>query len=1011
MMRYLHTFFFLGCCVCTSLQLWSQRTISGPSTMSYVFRSINQDNGLNSNFVFALGQDEAGFMWMGSTKGLQRYDGLRFLNCLHSGNHEGDINVTAIYADGPKHILYSQGDFALYQWDFLSHKNAAVPLSNQFDVYTDSAGNKWKLQRYRNDLYRIQKNGKGHIQVASFFNDGKDSWIVAEDFGLLLLDSIHHRLYSTEDNPLHHPLLDGIKKTQGVIRNMMVDHEGNIWLNSWTHPFYRYNIATRTLHTYSVADILRTQGTEGSVPGWVSSVMEDNHGVVWLATAFAGLLKYDPLQDKFQYITATPGNNLSLQYNQQINTLFQDRDENIWLGTDKGISIFSPYDNHFTIVSNKNEGSLLKSGTEITTAIETRNKEIWVGSWGGGIRIYDSTLQPTRYLLFKNKYDENLVWSLLEQAGGSIWAGCQAGILHLIDPVTLQVQTTKPKELRGSTIKCMIHEPGGNTLLGLQSGRIIVWDAAAQQFLPFVENELPLSPVENLYVNNGICWATTRAGLRAFDIHKRSFIATYKPEAEYAVYLNGIDALNDSTLIIGSANAGLFFFNKRSSVFTKVQIENEPAFAAARAVRKDSKGDIWYTGDDNIGFYKPHQQQFATYQPARGVMQDAFSSNVFLITQKGDWFTWSHTELVKFNPDKLGSFQPKGGIAITGFKVYADALPIDSLLQNNQPLKLSYQQNFISIEFSDLRYSNTSQTNYYYRLDGVDNNWVASGSRGYANYTNLVPGKYKFHVKSSNGGNESPEVSMQIYIKAPFWNTMWFRILCAAILAITLTAFILWYNGTVKKEANMKEQLAQTEMMALRAQMNPHFIFNCINSIDALIQGDDKYLATISLNKFAKLIRNILDSSQGPTTTLLQDLETLRLYIDLEQLRFEHPFTAEIYVDEALLHENCKVPPLIIQPYVENAIVHGLRNLDGGGKLQISIEKEDEHLRFTIEDNGIGRKATENRFHTHQPYGIEMSRNRVELFNGDEKIPVIITDLEENGRPTGTRVVVVLKYC
>ncbi len=1011
-MRYVHLIFLLIGCGSGSLQLRAQHTMASPSARSYIFRNIDQDDGLNSNEVLAISQDQKGYWWIGSVKGLQRYDGLRFLNCLREGNQEGDIAVTGIFPESPEQLLYSQGDFALYRWDFLKRTGSAVPLSGTVDECTDSAGNSWKLQPCRNNLYRMQKNGKGPWQIANFYNDGTDSWIVSPIFGLFLLDAAHHRLYTSEDNPLHHPVLTGMQNLSGSIRSMTVDRQGGIWFLSWSHLFYRYNIAARTLNSYSVADILHAEGAQGTIPGWVSGVMEDSRGIIWLSTAAAGLLKYDPSANRFEYITATPGNKISLQYNQQINTIFQDRDENIWLGTDKGISVFNPYDEHFTVLHNTDAGPLVKTGAEISSVIETGSNDIWVGSWGGGITRYDSTLKVSGHVFFKGKYDDNLVWSLLQQADGSIWAGCQVGMLHQIDPVTLHVQTTRPKVLGGSTIKCMVHEPGGNTLLGLQSGRIIVWDTATRQFLPFADNGLQRSPIVNLYAEKGICWATTRDGLRAFDIRKRSFTATYKPSAGYAVYLTSVDSWNDSTLILGTENAGIYFFDKRTGGFTKMPIHNERPFAAACAVRKDKNGNIWFTGDDNIGFNMPLQKKYAVYRPAKGLMKDVFRGNQFMISRKGNWFAWSYSEVLMFNPDSLRISHAAGSVAITGFKVHADQLPIDSLLQYQQPVKLSYLQNFISIEFSDLRFSNTVQTNYYYRLDGVDKDWVHGGPKGYANYTGLDAGEYIFHVKAANAGHETPEVSMQIIIAPPFWNAGWFRLLCGTILLLTLLGLIRWYNSAVQKESRMKQQLAETEMMALRAQMNPHFIFNCINSIDALIQCDDKYLATVSLNKFAKLIRNILEGSQRPTTTLSQDLETLRLYIDLEQLRTEHAFTAEINVEDRLLEENFKVPSLIIQPYVENAIHHGLRNRrNAGGKLSITLMQEGEYLSYIIEDNGVGRDAANSRNRTHRPYGMEMSRNRVKLFNGNDKMPVVITDLQEDGLPTGTRVVVTVKCC
>lgn len=210
---------------------------------------------------------------------------------------------------------------------------------------------------------------------------------------------------------------------------------------------------------------------------------------------------------------------------------------------------------------------------------------------------------------------------------------------------------------------------------------------------------------------------------------------------------------------------------------------------------------------------------------------------------------------------------------------------------------------------------------------------------------------------------------------------------------------------------SISEQLSKAKLDALRSQMNPHFIFNCINSIDALIQSNDKYGATVYLNKFAKLLRNILDSSKQDTVTLSKDIDTLKLYVELEQLRHENKFIVEINVDDFFLQSDIKVPSLIIQPFVENAILHGIRyRTDNSGKLSIAIIKKNEWLQIIIEDNGVGRS-----FHKYQPlkekisYGIDMTNDRLKLFNNEENASLEIKDLTENNKPSGTRVTVLLK--
>jgi LytS/YehU family sensor histidine kinase len=299
-----------------------------------------------------------------------------------------------------------------------------------------------------------------------------------------------------------------------------------------------------------------------------------------------------------------------------------------------------------------------------------------------------------------------------------------------------------------------------------------------------------------------------------------------------------------------------------------------------------------------------------------------------------------------------------------------------------------------------------------YRLSGAENDWKPADAARTANYSLLSPGSYVFYVKAADlNGNWGPEYKLLAFTIVPyFWQTNWFK---AAL--ITAVGFITFYffrkriNG-IRHEAEMKQRIAETEMMALRAQMNPHFIFNCINSIDALIQSNDKYQANIYLNKFARLIRNILDSSKQNVVALSKDLETLQLYTDLEQFRTENKFGVNIKAEISLLQDDYKIPPLIIQPFVENAILHGLKNrVDDEGMLCVSVTRQDSQIEFIVEDNGVGREATRNSNHKEtNSYGMQMSEERVKIFNNEEKASVFVTDLKANGQPSGTRVRVLL---
>ena len=213
--------------------------------------------------------------------------------------------------------------------------------------------------------------------------------------------------------------------------------------------------------------------------------------------------------------------------------------------------------------------------------------------------------------------------------------------------------------------------------------------------------------------------------------------------------------------------------------------------------------------------------------------------------------------------------------------------------------------------------------------------------------------------------------------------------------------------------AELKQQSAELEMQALRAQMNPHFIFNSLNSINRFILQNDRLQASEYLTKFSKLVRMILQNSQASLITLESELDALGLYLEMEALRFNYHFTYKISVPKDLDIEVLKVPPLIIQPYVENAIWHGLMHKEEKGQLDIEISEEGDHLYFKVTDNGIGRKrASELASKSatkHKSMGLKITAHRIAMMqhSGDEVSPVTINDLvEPDGTAAGTEVII-----
>jgi len=244
--------------------------------------------------------------------------------------------------------------------------------------------------------------------------------------------------------------------------------------------------------------------------------------------------------------------------------------------------------------------------------------------------------------------------------------------------------------------------------------------------------------------------------------------------------------------------------------------------------------------------------------------------------------------------------------------------------------------------------------------------------------------------------------------------------LIAFILLVVIVTILLFNRYHLKQKhyrVKLEKKNLETEQRLLRSQMNPHFIFNSMNSIQSYISGNDSFTAMSYLSKFAKLIRGILENSRKAMIMLEEEINTLNLYIELERLRFKNKFDFKVEIDPVLFTETIYIPPMLIQPFIENAIKHGLRNMDGKGLLKIAFKKKNQLIECIIEDNGIGREQAktmnEIRNKDHQSLGMQVTRERIDAFKREKNANsnLIIIDMKnKEGKASGTQVNVLFPY-
>jgi hypothetical protein len=326
-------------------------------------------------------------------------------------------------------------------------------------------------------------------------------------------------------------------------------------------------------------------------------------------------------------------------------------------------------------------------------------------------------------------------------------------------------------------------------------------------------------------------------------------------------------------------------------------------------------------------------------------------------------------------------------------------------------VKLNHNQNNIKISFGAINYDDPASMRFAYRIKNKkDSNWIEAGTQTTILLTNISSGDYKFQIKVYAYDNKWPEriKDLEIIIRPPFWRSWWFITSFALLVAAAVYALHRYRLNQVRQKVTIDRQLMELEMKALHAQMNPHFIFNCLNSIKEMILHDEKQHASRYLSKFAQLIRITLEESRQPFISVAQCVDHLQQYLEMEKIRFD-TFTYNIEVQPGLAANEIQIAPMLVQPLVENAIWHGLQKHHGEKKVNIRFYRHQTQLVCEIEDNGIGihhsvQSELSSR-RTHHSVGIRNIEERLHVLNEKYNMncELTITDKSElQGKGTGT---------
>lgn len=937
------------------------------------------------NIYYAL-QDSKGYIWLATDRGVCRYNGYEF-ETFDADDGLPDNTVFEIFEDHLGRIWFAPFNLQLAYFENgkifpYEHNDLIAEHAQAYDVASFihiTKEQKLYLGIYQKKILGIDALGKVEI----FENEDPNHRIVSVAF------NIEGRTYPSSFS-ISREGSSGIEEIS--IGEKVSRTRRSIDINFSPRPI-ACKLGDKTLIGGRL-DILswsKDSLKRDTFDEWVLNMYVDRAGDLWVSLRNAGLLRF-PKGDMSQKPT-TYFSGITVTY------ILEDHEGGMWFCTE-GAGLYYTS----TLAINEYGDSEAPSSQNINTLAIGKENELFIGRNDGQINRISGNEIQTHSLASKNPQQFGYIRDIHYDKEQNRLLFISAGALTTMDLNTPRSTFKSPypnlenfpllfrdsekwiwlgnrrKVLGISPIdssRRLLEYEGSNTI---SNNRLIALDQDAQ-------GNLLAGTYSGLFMEEGD--VLKHQGYRNAFFNSRITAILSTPNGIY----------------IGSRTQGLALW--RDDRITILDKSNGLQASQINAIAQDAEGGIWLasnTGLDEVSVDAKLNWSIKHYGPEHGI--PAKEINCLLVNEGIIWMGTT---------DGLLCFD------MNRYRINAQPPPIHiSSISMNQSdtavmsyYDLTYKKNYLNIDFLGIAFRHGSKLRYRYKMKGVDQEWLYTEERS-VQYPTLPKGDYRFEVVAENewGVPSSAPASFSFHISPPWWETLLARaILIFLLTAIVTLIFAMRLSAVKKREKErsaVSNEISEMKLKLLRAQMNPHFTFNTINSILDYISKNDRKNARSYLSKFALLLRYILESSDKALNTLAEEIRALELYMQLEQFRFGEKLQYKISIDHKIVPEFDRIPTMLIQPLVENAILHGIMPKKEPGTVHLKIAKDKNHISVEVEDDGVGRSNKNgNAPSGHKSMSTGIVKDRLRLLNRSKNTSVHfkITDLRDaEGKASGTRV-------
>jgi len=949
-------------------------TCSFPLKAQYPsYFSYSIENGAPSNEIYCILEDKEGYIWIGCDAGVYRYNGISF-------EHFNSPDLTARSATG----LCQSPSGRIYGYNF----------NNQ--VFYIESGQLNILKDWNYPVNGITHDQVGNVWISSAVNPFKLNektlqWQVVKSEkhvslgGNTFTDNIH----STENgNVLYHNADKIIEWSNGSAKSYSIDKKYStvpiLISKSSKNPLLIGLLDGTIFHKKNDAWVIYSNPLLSSLLSGrkATSAIESHDGIIWIST-HSGLIRFDKKSGKSE-----------LLFNQiSFSNCIKDREGNYWFTTLHNGVLRIPA---FEIRSWNAQSNAFEN--DQFSHIASDGKTVFFAGTTGMIGTINNLTNQLKTSEHELKSDVGMFY--YDAIDKCVYFNKMNQIFRFKNGETQLINNN------ARPIKAMMHTNDGYFILSSQGMYF------AKQINEVLDSRNQLSPewfreiVKSPFSNN--LYVASNKGLYELQKSNGKWIKTKQIFKDKQIISLASCSQNEKVYFL-TFEGIIYELSKNGNVELIMQIDEQIRTTQLRV----NNGQLYLASNKGILIINEKTRNLSLLNKNNGLSSNNIRGLVFI-----DNFCWAATGkgIQKIPLDILRTSKVSSRILFRDLRINSKSVKIKHITQLNY-------NDVLTLVADGLSYSSNGDFLFAYRIKGYSDRWITvPGSVGKIVIPKLPSGNVTLELKliDHEGKNSENTLNFQLKVIPPIWERWWFYVLI--VLVVSGIAFIISRQRMLVLRKKQQVQLRQlqlenelrlTQQNALKAQMNPHFLFNVLNSIKGYIYENDKKNAARYLSDFSNLVRKVLDMSSLQSVSLEREIETLDLYIKLEAMLLQNEFSHHIVIDENVDVSGLQIPSLVIQPYVENCFKHGLRHKTGSKELNLhfSYDDDNEMLIVEIDDNGIGRTASaeinkENRAE-HQSFATGALEKRLELLN-HAKIGVvgveIVDKFDGDGNASGTKV-------